>query len=1065
MRHFFIFCFINFFFLIRLSASDQNSSFRFIENKGQWDKKALYAADLSSGRMFFEKNAYTVLLTNFEHGHSHEEKSGKHKNSDEHQHKQGKAHAYKVSFIGSQQTEPEGDSPAHYPTSYFKDSPDKWVSGVKSYSRLNYKNLYPGIDLLFEDLNQDLKYSFLLKSGADADLINFIYQGLDSIKIINGSLYLFNSIITLIEEKPVSWQVINGIKKYIKTEYKLNGNNLSFNFPDGYDSTYDLIIDPTIIFSTYTGSAANNWGFTATFDESGNLYSGGIAFELGYPVSFGAFQTDFSGACDVAIMKFSSDGKQRLYATYLGGTGLDCPHSMIVTQNNELLIMGSTGSADFPLAFNGYDRSFNGGFNMTPWQMSLFSFTRGSDIFIVKLNNNGTALAGGTFFGGSGNDGVYDINSALHHNYADSFRGEIILDKDENIYIASHTSSSDIPRTSGSYQPDRKGARDGVIAKFNPGLTQLLWATYLGSTNESACYSIQVGKNGNVVVTGGTNSNSFPVTSGTHKTNWQGYTDGFVSWISNDGKTLLYSTYIGTSNIDQSYFVQLDEADNVYILGQTLGVYPVVNAKYSNPNSGQFIHKLDPTLSTTIFSTIFGSGFRTRNIAPTAFLVNDCENIYVAGWGEATNSATGTHGLPTTSNAFRTRTDGSDFYLMILERDANSLLFGSFYGAYNPFAFGIDDHVDGGTSRFHKNGTIYQAVCADCRSSNLFPTTPGVWAPAEHPNNNSCTNAAFKIEMQAMISAIIATPSPGCAPLTITAENKGSSVGNMIWDFGDGTTLTSNSSIVTHTYSEAGKYIIRLRSSDALSCIEGEATDTILVFKLDPFVTPSDTICVGDTLQLFVQPETKGNTYQWSPDKFISSTSISSPKVFPMEKITYKVSIRDTNNCRAYREVTIDVVGDLKAGADNVTECTGPPMIKFLNNTEGGTFLWDFGDGNTSTEREPLHVYQNFGEYSVVVKKFSQNCEETDTIKVRIEKIFLPNLITPNGDGFNDNYYVSGIGKGWTFEVFNRWGEPVFRKEDYDHSWKGESLPEGVYYYLLTSPRGAHCKGWVHVLR
>ena len=178
-----------------------------------------------------------------------------------------------------------------------------------------------------------------------------------------------------------------------------------------------------------------------------------------------------------------------------------------------------------------------------------------------------------------------------------------------------------------------------------------------------------------------------------------------------------------------------------------MGSYPVVNAAYSNANSSQFIHKLNSSLSTTDYSTVFGSGSTASiNISPTAFLVDKCGNVYVSGWGGGFNNAASlsgvynpfaggsTNGLPLTVDAQQSSTDGSDFYFFVLERDATGLLYGTYFGDPN-----VAEHTDGGTSRFDPDGVVYQSVCAACDNPWTFPTTPGV----AYPNSGTAGQAFF----------------------------------------------------------------------------------------------------------------------------------------------------------------------------------------------------------------------------------------------------------------------------------------------------------------------------------
>ena len=348
----------------------------------------------------------------------------------------------------------------------------------------------------------------------------------------------------------------------------------------------------------------------------------------------------------------------------------------------------------------------------------------------------------------------------------------------------------------------------------------------------------------------GTESADFPginkLGTGVIRSANSGGIDGFVSEISNDGSTLINSTYIGTSGIDQVFGVKFDKKGFPYIMGQSTGNFPINKAAtsptiYSNPGAKQFIAKLQPDLSAYIYSTVFGSAASTPNISPVAFLVDRCENVYVSGWGgwfgqntplqNPYNSA-GTFGMPTTRNALKTNTDGKDFYFIVLKRDAADTLYATFFGENNNMQQfgGGTDHVDGGTSRFDKNGVIYQAICANCNIGGqiAFPTTAGSWSP----NNPSASGAQCNLAMLKIAFNLAGVgsgikpsingasgDSSGCVPLLV---NFADTIGNgktYIWYFGDGshpdtTTVPSDS----HQYNNIGFYTDTLISIDSSTC-------------------------------------------------------------------------------------------------------------------------------------------------------------------------------------------------------------------------------------------------------
>ena len=286
-----------------------------------------------------------------------------------------------------------------------------------------------------------------------------------------------------------------------------------------------------------------------------------------------------------------------------------------------MVIAGRTNSSNYPVV-NPSGQGGGGGY----------------DIVVTKLNAAGNNIIGSKKIGGSGNDGV-NINavrglSSLQRNYGDDGRSEVILDGAGNIYVASTTQSTNFPSTASAFQTASGGLQDGVLLKLTPDVGAVTFASYLGGSGNDAAYVLSIGPGGNIFVAGGTESSNLPGnTAGTIGTSNFGGIDGFVSVISNNGASIIRTTYVGTSGSDQVFGIQFDRTGFPYVMGQTTGSWPIQNATFNNPGGKQFIAKLQPDLSAYVYSTAFGSGSSTPNISPIAFLVDRCENVYVSGWG------------------------------------------------------------------------------------------------------------------------------------------------------------------------------------------------------------------------------------------------------------------------------------------------------------------------------------------------------------------------------------------------------------------------------------------------
>src|SRR5690606_19012622 len=231
----------------------------------------------------------------------------------------------------------------------------------------------------------------------------------------------------------------------------------------------------------------------------------------------------------------------------------------------------------------------------------------------------------------------------------------------------------------------------------------------------------------------------------------------------------------------------------------------------------QFLIKLDSNLAAPIYSTVFCSGTSAQpNISPVAFLVDTCQNVYISGWGAGNISpGTSTNNLPLTGNAFQSTTDGSDCYFIVFSKNANTLLFASYFGAA-----GKSEHVDGGTSRFNPQGEVYQAICASCGNGQGFPATTGAYATTKGSIN--CNLGALKIafNLGAVIAEAEAIPSTrGCVPFTVQFNNLSANATSYTWDFGDGSPASTGTA-PSHTFTASGVYTVRLIARNPDACKE-----------------------------------------------------------------------------------------------------------------------------------------------------------------------------------------------------------------------------------------------------
>jgi gliding motility-associated-like protein len=1016
-----------------VSAQNELPNLEFIENKGQWDPQVLLKADIGNGSLFFHKRGIKVVLHNEQEmaeitvAHGGEYRTDSSNLSAIPRNFSGRpsalrAHAYSVNFLNmNENAKIVPDKPLDSYNNYFigNDS-TKWGRNCRIYQGVTYKNIYPGIDLRYYTDNGKLKYDLIIHPGANPENIAMQYEGLDGLTVMNNRLILNTSVGQVREMEPFSYQAGDRGREEIGVKYRVSKERIVRFEVSHYDNSQVLVIDPTLVFATFTGSKASNWGFTATPGPDGTFFAGGIVFGDGFPISTGAFEPNFrGGSYDVGIMKFSSNGRNRLYATYIGGNQNECPHSMFSDPQGNLVIMGRTYSGDFPF-------------------LNVFGKRGGCDMFVVKLNSNGSNMIGSACVAGTDYDavnvedqlnqegGAKEVANSLIKNYGDDSRSEVILDGSNNIYVASCTRSKiDFPVTAGAFQTTFGGGKqDGVLVKIAPDCSSLIFASFLGGTGDDACFVLKISPiTGDIYVAGATTSTNMPGNkTGVLQPGYAGgISDGYISVISNDGKTLKRTTYLGTSGFDAIYGIEFDKLGFPYVMGTTTGKWTTTsNVAFINPGAKQFVGKLLPDLSAYVYCTTFGSAAPNPNISPVAFLVDRCENVYISGWGgwlyasKDPYGMSGTAGMPVSPNALKKITDNRDFYFIVLKKNASALLYGTFNGQ-NDGPVSISEHVDGGTSRYDRNGVIYQAICANCGNHSLtpFPTSPNVWSPRNGTGGSGCNLAAIKIAFN--FAGVSADPrsiingrydSSGCVPLQVLFTDTIHNAKLYVWHFGDGspdTAVTGNQ--VWHTYTTVGTFRVRLIAIDSNSCNVADTGYLNIRVRTDRAIVDFDLTKLApcDSLNyLFTNKSQSPPGKPFQPGDFTwdfgDGIRITPPDPMSTETHAYsapgtymiRLVLNDTSYCNYPDSLTDTLrVSPLVKARFTVDDGCGPYNAYFNNISLGGQqFFWDFGDGSSiSTEMYPTHLYTDTGSYTVhllAIDNGTCNVKDSTTMVIHV---------------------------------------------------------------------------------
>ena len=1034
---------------------------KYIKNNGQWEEDILFKASIPEGEIFLENHKFTYCFMDYKtldslHHIAHEE-------NNEALFKTSiiDGFAFSVNFLGSNERSIKNgiQQLSEYHNYFIGQKKEEWQAKVPLFNHVKYHSIYNGIDLKIYSENQFLKYDFIVRPNANTNNIQLSYEGISPI-INNNRLEINLGFNTIIEEEPYAYQIINGKETEVKCQYILEDNVVSFHFPNGYEKDIELVIDPTLVAATMSGTTGNqNYGHSATYGTNGEIFTGAISFGAGYPTTVGAFQQTFSSSIDVAISKLNTDGSSLIWATYLGGTGSDYPHSMMTNGLNELYVYGTTSSNNYPTSTNAYSSTLNGF----------------SDIYITHLTEDGTNIVGSTYIGGNADDGSNNTT----WNYGDTYRGEIIVDNG-NAYIASCSNSADFPTSAGCYQATNAGGQDGVVFKMNADLSVLDWSTYLGSTGGDAAFGIRLDNNDNIFVTG-TAAANFPTTTGSPNANLIGGTrDAFITKLNPTATTLLASSYYGSISDDASFFLDIDTENDIYIYGQNSGHIPITTGCYGTANSSQFIAKFNNTLTTIDWQTTIGSGSSFGDFVPIAFMVDICKHIYISG-----HSATS--GLYTTADAFYT-TGG--FYLMSLSPDATSLEFATYY---------TENHVDGGTSRFDPSGTVYQGVC----SGGGFATTSNAYSTSQ---STGWDIGVFKIDFELInFASINASPSDtGCAPFTVDFTNN-SSANTYFWDFDDSGQI-SNLSDPTYTFNNPGTYNIDFIATDTSSCSMVD-TVSLLIVVLPALATSNLDTILCDTYSWNGATYTTSGTYSqgFSTNAACDSVaylnltinnstsgyaSVSSCQNYNWEanNQTYNMSgnytttLTNNSGCDSIANLDLTITNNVLASEDiiicdeylwhvnsNLYTSSGTYTDTVINpngcdsiitlNLIINKSLSGYDSVNTCFEYIwPVNSekYTTSGTFTETIVS-SIGCDSIVHLILEMENInFLaPNSFTPNQDEHNEIFKLVADEKiqGFQFQIFNRWGEELFYTNDLEKGWdgthQGSFVQHGVYVWKV----------------
>ena len=444
----------------------------------------------------------------------------------------------------------------------------RWRTDIAGYSKVQYRSIYPGVDLVYYGKDQSIESDFVVAAGADYRNIKFAIKGAKRIRIdASGDLVLTTPVGEVRQHKPFVYQEVDGERQAITASYVLAGKRqVSFEI-GAHDAGRPLVIDPVLDYSTFLGGTSTDEGRSIVVDSGGNAYITGRTYSFNFPVTISSFDTTYANSSDVFVTKLNAAASDLVYSTFLGGNSDDSGFGIVVDSTGQAYVTGSTSSNDYPTTLGAYQPTARGG----------------SDGFVTKLNSAGTALLYSTYLGGASYDQAFSI----------------AVDLTGNAYLTGNTISTNFPTTPGAFQTTNAGGAssvgDAFIAKLNTTGTGLVYSTFLGGVRDDQGTGIVVDSFGQAFVTGSTNSTDFDVTVGAFQTTFGGsgstyyYStgDAFVTELNDIGTALVYSTYIGGSNDEGALGIALNSSGEAFIAGITSSYnFPVTGGVVRVVNGG-----------------------------------------------------------------------------------------------------------------------------------------------------------------------------------------------------------------------------------------------------------------------------------------------------------------------------------------------------------------------------------------------------------------------------------------------------------------------------------------------
>jgi hypothetical protein len=675
--------------MVVVGAGSLPASLFFVANEGQWEEPFAFKASVGNAIYYVTPTGMTMDIREYEKPQRTRDPMDRFERMHEQELTTVRGHVLRFSFLNANSS-PEiiGEDKLSSYSNYFlgRDS-CKWRSFVGHYQTVRMKNVWPGIDVVQQVQPEGVETLYRVQAGANAAQISVQVEGLTAPLRVDGAgnLLLSTSLGEVKEKAPFAYQIIDHRQVEVPVQYQVLANDkYSLSF-EAFDAGHELVIDP-MVYSTYFGAAGGGLDINhIAIDAAGNKIVSGETNIPHFPIAPGAYQDSLRGELDIFVSKLTADAHSVVFFTYLGAARNNETYyalRVLPDRNDAIYIAGALNTWNFPLTANAFDTTFGG-----EWED-----------YISRFSPSGSALEFSSFLGGSGNEGMSNIEQ----------------DSTGLIYLTGVTTSPDFPITPDALFSNYVYLDDPFITVFDPASSTIRYSTYFPGGISSDCNGAVVVSPMRVWIYGACYQGGIPTTPDALQPDFQGEFNGYFSLLDLGARQVVYSSYIGGHGAAFVYTCHPSES-GLLLAGFTSSPdFPVTEGAFDTVRRGTkgFVTLLE--LPHAIFrSTLYGYAFLMYAIAEPS------GSVVALG---STWSPT----MPVTPDAVSATLHGTwDYFLCRLSPDLSRLQYGTYLG-------GSDEEASSGIGFFAMTtDTAGSYWLAGSTPSWDFPTTPDALLPTD----------------------------------------------------------------------------------------------------------------------------------------------------------------------------------------------------------------------------------------------------------------------------------------------------------------------------------------------